>query len=343
MILEVYLVMQVFTFWKDNLILGITGLSAMPGMVLSFMAINVLPPAVGLGLLIFLLALRIQRVGERIEAGETISPAEVEKTRLRLLRFSSVVLAVNLVGFAAGYLLLMVFRGRVAEMLRPDRLVILVSNLAGGVVYASAQTSLHNVSFAEIRERLGIREIGSRKRERSSTTRQAFITIALAVYVATFIQFNVRDTAEFGAVADDVYFGLAAGTIAPGDAAGEYRRVLGARMGNFISRSGVDVQLVPLPWERPDPATVREQRVFFIFALFILAVASIVQVAVSRDIKEQLSAISRRVKDVLDGGGDLRLRLNLRSMDDLGELTDLLNRLLDRFHGVARGIGLATR
>ena len=44
---------------------------------------------------------------------------------------------------------------------------------------------------------------------------------------------------------------------------------------------------------------------------------------------------------MLDGGGDLRLRLNLRAMDDLGELTDLINRLLDRFHGVARGIASA--
>jgi len=338
MILGVYIVMQAFTYWKDNLVLGISGMASMPGMVLSFIVFNVLPPALVLGALLFFLALRIQRVGERLEAGEAIAPAEIERTRTRLLRFSTAVLVCNLVGFAAGYVLLMVLKGRALDILRPDRLVILVSNLAGGVVYASAQTALHNVAFADLRERLGIREIGSRKRERNSTTKQAFFTISLAIYVITFIQFNVRDASEYNDVSETVLASLASASIAPDDAGAEFRRLLRERMGSFISRTDVDVGQVPLAWERPDPATTREQRIFFIYLIFILTVAAGVQGAVSRDVREQLSAISRRVRDVLDGGGDLRLRLNLRAMDDLGELTDLINRLLDRFHGVARGI-----
>jgi len=340
-ILGVYIIMQVFTYWKDNLILGLSDLAAMPGMVISFIAGTVLPPAVVFGSIMFILALRIQRVGERLEAGESIAPDEIERTRSRLLRFSTVVLVVNLVGFTAGYILLMVLRGRIAEMVRPDRLVILVSNLAGGVVYAAAQTALHDVAFSELREGLGIREISGRKRERSSTTRQIFLTISLVLYVITFIQFNIRDAAEYDIVGDEVLASLATGQVAPGEAGPEFRRRLGERLDGFISRPGVDLELVQLPWERADAATTRQQRVFFIHAFFILLVTAGIQVAVSRDVKQQLTAITKRVRDVLDGGGDLRLRLNLRSMDDLGELTDLLNRLLDRFHAVARGIGAA--
>lgn len=333
--------MQVFTFFKDGLLLGMTGIAALPGAVLSFMITAVIPPAVALGLLIFLFALRIQKVGERLEAGDSITPEEAERTRTRILGFSTVVLIANIVGFAAGYVLLMVLRGRAAEIVRPDRLVILVSNLAGGVIYASAQTALHDIAFADLSERLGIREIGSRKRESRSTSRQVFLTISIAVYVVTFIQFNVRDAAEFDEIGDTVLAGLVSGTIAPNDAESEYRRLLGERMGAFISRPDVDVGRVPLPWERDDTATRREQRVFFIYALFILIVASGVQVAVSSAVGDRISAISRRVKDVLDGGGDLGIRLNIRAMDDLGEMTDLINRLLDRFHSVARDIGRA--
>lgn len=341
MILGVYIVMQVFTYWKDNLILGLSDLAAMPGMVVSFVAFNVLPPALVFGFIMFILALRIQRVGERLESGDSIAPDEIERTRTRLLNFSTVVLMINLFGFAAGYILLMVLRGRIAEIIRPDRLVILVSNLAGGVVYAAAQTALHNVAFAELREGLGIREISGRKRERSSTTKQVFLTISLVLYVITFIQFNIRDAAEYDIAGDKVLASLATGRISSGEAEAEFRRILGERMDTFISRPGVDIEQVLLPWERTDAATTRQQRVFFIHAFFILIVTAGIQLAVSRDVKQQLAAITRRVKDVLDGGGDLRLRLSLRSMDDLGELTDLLNRLLDRFHAVARGIGAA--
>lgn len=333
--------MQVFTFFKDGFLFGMTGLSALPGMVLSFMATAVLPPSLALGLLIFLFALRIQRVGERLEAGEAITPEEAERARTRILGFSTVVLVANLVGFAAGYVLLMALRGRASEITRPDRLVILVSNLAGGVIYASAQTALHDMAFAGIRERLGIREIGDRKRERRSTARQVLLTVSIAVYVVTFIQFNVRDASDFDEIGDAVLAGLVSGSIAPDEAEGEYRRLLGAKMGDFISRPDADAALVPLPWERPDSAATREQRIFFIYALFILAVATGVQAAVSSDVAERITAISNRVRDVLDGGGDLGIRLNIRSMDDLGEMTELINRLLQRFHSVAKDIGHA--
>ncbi|GAB1455065.1 hypothetical protein MASR2M48_03710 [Spirochaetota bacterium] len=339
MILGVYVVMQVFTYFKDNLILGINGLSALPGMVVSFISINVLPPMLVLGVLIFFLALRIQRVGERLAAGESISPEETERTRTRLLRFSNTVLGINIFGFAAGFVLMLIFKGRAYEILYPYRLVILVSNVSGAVIYASAQTSLHNIAFADIRERLGIREIGSRKRERSSTTRQLITTVSMAIYVITFVQFNVHDTSEYDAIGDEVYAAVVSGLMAPGDAEDAFRRLLGERMGTFISRSDVDLSVVPLPWERPDSATTRQQNIFFLYTIFILLVTMGVQLIISLDFKDQISSISRRIQDVLEGGGDLRLRLNIRSMNDMGELTGLINRLLDRFHLVAKNIG----
>lgn len=340
MILGVYVVMQVFTYFKDNLILGLSGLSALPRLVVSFIGYNVLPPMLVMGTVIFILALRIQRVALRLEAGESISIEEIERTRTRLLRFSAVVLASNIIGFAAGFVLMLIIRGKGHEILYPYRLVILVSNLAGSVIYAAAQTSLHNMAFADIRERLEIREIGTRKRERSTTTRQLVTSICMALYVVTFIQFNVRDAAEYDLIGDTLYTQVVTGSIAPEDADGEFRRLLGQGMGTFISRSDVDLSLVPLPWERPDSATTRQQGVFFLYVIFILSVTAGVQLIISLDFKDQISSINKRIVDVLDGGGDLRLRLNIRSMNDMGELTESINRLLDRFHLVARNIGV---
>lgn len=343
MIIAVYLVMQVFTYFRDGLILGVSDLSDLLAMTAAYMFSVVIPPALVLGLILYLLALRIQRVACALERGETIPDDELERTRKRLIGFSKVVLAENIVGFASGYVIFVVSQGFLHEILRFDRLVVLVSNLAGGVIYASAQNALNEIVFADVRDRLGIREIGERRRERSTTGKQIGLSAALVVYAVTFIQFNVKDTVAFNKVGDDILAGVVSGSILPEDAGTAYRSLLAERLPELGTRSSVGADDVPLPWERADSAVRRQQTMFIMYAAFTLCICCAVQTIVSSSLRRQLQAIANRVKDVLDGGGDLRIRLSIRAMDDLGELTELLNRLLDRFHSIARDIGHTAR
>ncbi|MFA6507873.1 MAG: methyl-accepting chemotaxis protein, partial [Treponemataceae bacterium] len=57
-------------------------------------------------------------------------------------------------------------------------------------------------------------------------------------------------------------------------------------------------------------------------------------------LRDQISALQERLREVLSGG-DLKKRLNLRGTDDIGELTDLANRLLDQFDSIVDRIGKA--
>ena len=343
MIFGIYLVMQVFTYVRDGVILGVSGLSDLPVMTATYMGTVILPPVLVLGLILYLLAKRIERVACALERGEAVAAEELEKTRKRLIGFSKVVLAENIVGFAAGYIIFIVAQGYVSEILRFDRLVVLISNLAGGYIFAAAQNSLNEMAFADVRDRLGIREIGDRRRERSTTGRQIGLSAALVVYAITFIQFNVKDVVEFNTVGDDILAGIAAGSILPEDAESAYRSLLAERMPDIGTRSSVRADDVTPPWERPDGAVRRETTIFIMYTIFSLALCVGVQVTVSSSLREQLRAIAHRVKDVLDGGGDLRVRLSIRAMDDLGELTELINRLLDRFHSIAGDISRTAR
>ena len=137
MILFVYLAMQFVSYFRDNIMLGIDDLSALPWTVLSYMLTTVLPPIVAFAGLIFVPALRIQRIEERLEAGERLSPGELEATRRRLLRFSSLILAVNMTGFAAGYVLYLITSGQFGSLLRADKLVVLATNIASGGAFAA--------------------------------------------------------------------------------------------------------------------------------------------------------------------------------------------------------------
>jgi len=339
MILAVYIVMQVVNFFRDNILFGLTGAARLPANVAAFIGFNVLPPMVVLGALIYLAALPIQRAQARLEAGEELTPEELEKTRLRILRFSSLVLAVNLVGFAAGFVLLLVLTGKAADMLKFEKLVILASNLAAAAVYSSAQSALDNMAFAPLRDRLGIHAIGDRRREMRSTLRQLALSLLMVVYALTFLQFNARDVMGVAAVEAAVTRRFRAGEIKAADLGAAYRESLSKGLSSFSSRVSLDIDKVPLPWERGKGYEAIEEEVFVLYFLFMLLVTGGVQVAVSMDRRSEIAALRRRLQEVVAGGGDLRSRLSLRSMDDFGELTELINRLLDQFSSVVGGIG----
>lgn len=90
-ILGVYAVMQIVTYFRDNILLGLSGFSALPATMFGFLGVNVVPPLLVFSIIVYFIALPIQRAQARLEAGEELSPDELEATRKRLLRFSTVV------------------------------------------------------------------------------------------------------------------------------------------------------------------------------------------------------------------------------------------------------------
>ena len=339
MILVVYIVMQVVSFFRDNLILGLSGASGLTTTVFAFIGVNVLPPLLVLSVLIYLLALPIQKAQARLEAGEELGPEELEATRRRILRFSNFVLAVNLVGFAAGYVILEVLTAGPAALLRPDKLVILLSNLAGAGAFSTAQSALDNMAFAPLRERLGIYAIGGRKREARSTRRQMLLSLLLVVYALTFLQFNERDVAAFEEVGAGILARVRSGELPAVDAEEAYRSSLAAALPTFSSRGMANVLAVKAPWDRKESLSSLQFGVFLLYFAFLALVAAGIQLAVSRERRGEIDALQRRLREVVAGGGDLGARVSLRSMDDFGELAELINRLLDEFGRVVSGIG----
>jgi methyl-accepting chemotaxis protein len=344
MILAVYIVMQLINYFRDNIILGIADVSALPSTVFAFIAGSVLPPMILLSVVIYLFALPIQRVQRRLEAGETLEPELLEKTRRRILRFSTIVLVVNIIGFAVGYILNLAFSGHLADILKFDRLVVLVSNLAGGTAYAIAQSALNSLAFADLRDRLGFHAIGERKRELGSTQRQVILTAFLALYSLTLLQFNNHDVMTVQSFETRILDRVRSGEIQASDAGAEYRKLVAGNLAAFSSRASVVPESLPLPWERVgkdggDYFSIVQEEMFVLYFLFMFTIVGGIQLAFSKELRDQLSALRSRIQDVVAGGGDLRLRLNLRNMDDIGDLTELINGLLDRFYAMASRIG----
>ncbi len=341
MILVVYALMQVFTYFRDNLILGLSDLSGLPGTMAAFLGVNVLPVMTVFGALIYFMALPVQRVQERLERGETLPPELLEKTRRRILRFSPLVLGLNLAGFALGFLVMKLAGGRMSDFLRPGPLIVLLSNMAAGYSYAAAQNALNGMAFARVRDLLGMRSIGNRKRERRSTLRQTGLSAVLLIYATTFIQFNLSDLTAAQAIGQKVMADTQRGLIDPSQAAEVYRSAIVHDLGYFSGRGNVDPASLSLPWERDLSYHDLQLYVFLMFFFFIVPICAGIQVLVSLDVRMRLDDLKRGLASAASGQGDLRARINLREMDDLGELAELVNRLLDLVQGMARRIAAA--
>jgi methyl-accepting chemotaxis protein len=342
MIVIIYLFMQTIAFFRDNIMFGVSDITALAPTLLNFMGLYVFPPTIIFSVILYVRARPLQRVQERLESGEILPAETIEKTRLRILGFSTLILILNFIGFAAGYVVLLVVTKRLSDLTRPQGWILLTNNLASGYCYACAQTALDNKAFLPLRNLLGFREIGNRKRERRSTLQQGILAGVLAIFCVVYVQFNLRDVVTFQNLEKDILKQVASGTIPADSLEQAYRTAFKERLYTFSSREGLDFDSVPLPWERKTADTQVEESVFLLCFFFLFCVAFFVVLTSSVGLRMQLDALKDRLREVLTGGKDLRKRLNLLSMDDIGEITELINGLLDQFQSIVRGIAASS-
>ncbi len=340
MIVAVYVFMQVLAYFKDNAVLALRGAAALGPYVAGFISMYVLPPALVFGTVMYLYARPFDRALERLRSGESLQPREAEKLRIAMLGFSYLVLFLNIFGFAMGYAILVIVEDGLAGFASPSRLVILASNCAGASMFASAQSSLHNLLFAELRDRLGMTEIGRRRRALSSSARQVLYVAVVAVYGVTFLQFNAHTLHSF----QNLVSSSLAGERAGGPSAESlFREGIPSVITGIEGRWGYSIDSVPLPWEGGPTMEEREYRVFLLTAFYLAVVCVLCQWARSLESRREISSLRSRILDVVEGEGDLTRRLSLRSTDDFGELTEAVNRLLERFRLMISRITQASR
>lgn len=68
----------------------------------------------------------------------------------------------------------------------------------------------------------------------------------------------------------------------------------------------------------------------FLFLLLILPLCAVVLLLFSYQLKSQFSGLAASMGDIAENSGDLRKRLPITSIDEIGELTDSFNRVLER-------------
>ncbi|MFH2115742.1 MAG: methyl-accepting chemotaxis protein, partial [Spirochaetota bacterium] len=108
------------------------------------------------------------------------------------------------------------------------------------------------------------------------------------------------------------------------------------------SRPGVDVSMIPLPWESGLSPVDVQRMTFIVISLFLLGISLGILGLNAFRTKGRFDALSERLKALDSESVDLGKRVELRVMDDIGELGDLVNRMLGRFQDLAARIATAS-
>lgn len=340
-IFAVYALTQTLVFFRDAIMLGTSTMSDFFPVVMGFLFGTVLPPSIIFGALLWWRARPFEKALKRIDMGQNLSAEEAELLRTKILGFKKLVLVVNILGFTLGYLLDIVLSGKIADMLTPHRVIVLASNLLAAYVLSTCQSALNNITLAKLRDHLSIRSIGNRVREAPAHTRRIRLTLAMVAYAAMVIQYNQRDFTLFDSWNDEVLLTALEQNMSRTALNDSWKTLIEERLFLVSTRhSSVIASAVP-PWEGRFSTEDKQHAIFFLFLFQMMGISAMVIVAVSLEDKSMLDALKSRIRDVVEGNGDLNTRLSLRSMDDMGELASLVNSLLDQLRNIVQGIGAA--
>ncbi len=114
----------------------------------------------------------------------------------------------------------------------------------------AASSSLANIAFGELRDRLQIHEIGSRSHEIHSSTRNILVGSLLVIYAFTFIEFNGQMLEKYDNLALKTIVSVRDGTNSEEEATRLFREEAKNIIPGVLSRPGFDIDSIPLPWNR---------------------------------------------------------------------------------------------
>ncbi len=233
-----------------------------------------------------------------------------------LVYYPYLLIVLNVVGFASGYLL-----GTPKEQLEtPQGVVQLLQNIAGGIVFALVQVSINNLALAKPRELLRIHYLGP-LREPSNARRGMLVTVSLALYVMFTVISVGQSINNATQLSANLYRAVASGTKSLADATADYRAAV------------AKIREIPASSVRPpaeDAGAVQPVFVYLAIVLFLVVLAVFMQLMASRSQKAQFDALTAKLGELSAGKADLTQRVLIAQFDELGELSQAINRFISK-------------
>jgi len=302
--------------------------------VLHFFATRVLPFQLLTGGIVFLASRPIQKAVNELSSGNKISPDLYQKARRGLILLPRLIIIVISVGFVLGavnYIFTEPMSHVYKEFSDTYFFFYILEFIAIGIAASLFQNSLNNIHLMRARELLEIHYIESGKKygELNLKSRNIILSVLLVTHML-ILMYTVSYHKKY---MDGIYIknleAITQGKKSVKQASEEYYRVL-SMYSSFLLQEEKQVT-GPFPLYHKDMASDISDfdLVFSSIIIVYIGVMLIIMQAFSRDFNRRIVRIKDKMHDIMLGEGDLTRRISIIHFDELGELTDRINRFME--------------
>ena len=329
-ILAAFLVNQAIGYTRDIFLLSSGSIGDFLLRFWQYMSISVLPVLVFFVIVLFVLALRIERPLRSLEEKQTTGSVGREGVVKRMLQYRRVVVVLNILGFALGHVLDFILNGTLVELFQFDNLVLLVRNVASGYVYAAIQLGFIDHMLEPARLRLKFHQFPEGAKAGSIGTSLLVLVVITVVYATSSINVGMTSVYRQEAIYSETSRAVVEGRLSAAEAEQSYREQIRDVVMESTSRGVVEAEDVPYPDDAAGMAyRVRAYRISTtMYALFVVLVALLSQYLASRNLRRALMSISDQVETLSSGEADLTTRVALLNTDEIGNIASNLNAFL---------------
>ena len=277
----------------------------------------IIPIAVVASLLIWLYVAPLHNVIWAIHSGKRPTERAYRRALRILALYPYLLILLNVVGFALGVIL----GTPSSQLFTASGIVILLQNLVGGVVFAHVQIAINNLILAEPRSLLRVHHMED-LREPGFARRNMLVTVSLALYVMLTVISVGQSVKSADALYANVYYSVAQEGKSLAQATAAYKDAV-------AKVRSVPPQNVQLP-SNVAMTKMNLLGVFLSIFVFLLALAVFTQLVSSRVQVRQFKTLTDKLREITAGRADLTQQVVITQFDEVGELSEAINRFIDK-------------
>ncbi|MDH5680839.1 MAG: methyl-accepting chemotaxis protein, partial [Spirochaetota bacterium] len=306
-------------------------IDSMPELLIAlvkFLGLRVLPFLILTSFIIYLIARPIQRAVNLIHSGQNPTPEVLLKAKKALTTLPRFILIIITLFFIIGGLNFRLSKSVYDEYSLIYNFIYIVYFFASGISVSFFQISLNNIYLAKAREQLKIHYVENNK-ELSLKVRNLLLVGGLMTFLICFAYIELYNIKFLDTKYNREIELVRQGKKDMNTAKNDYYKALSV----YVSILYEYEKKVTGPFPLTNDVLDRRLHNYDIFFLSViieyLLLLSVIIYTFSKEFSGRVKRLQERMHDIMLGEGDLTRRISIIHFDELGELTDRINRFME--------------
>ena len=285
----------------------------------------ILPGMIAVGAIIWIFTNPLHRFVAAIAKGTHPAQTDYYRARKVVIRLPWFVIALNLITFLLGNVLGSTDLQN--DFLTLQGLIERLQQLATAGVSAFVEITIINLILVRPKAMLKIHYIDAKRREKDMSLRLR--TGLLSFFLSSFLMLSIIQTSSPFFRDNRIYIWLLE-RVTTGEITLEQAKTIYETETLRDEWILMSPEQLTFPMELSSAVRFRTAETFLIVFFVLIGLAFLVQYASSKSQTGQLKLLKRRLEEIVAGEGDMTERIEITQFDEIGELSDRVNRLMDK-------------